>query len=48
LLVEEMEKNQSLNEEHTTLESWMEELSNHHDFLSADYERLTYDFLKRK
>ena len=26
----------------------MEELSNSHDFLSADHERLTYDYLKRK
>src|SRR3989337_2883504 len=26
----------------------MEELSNLHDFLLADHERLTYDYLKRK
>ena len=26
----------------------MDELSTHHDFLSADHERLTYDYLKRK
>jgi hypothetical protein len=26
----------------------MEELSIRHDFLSADHERLTYDYLKRK
>lgn len=48
LLVEEMEKNQSLIEEHSSLESRMEELSNRHDFLSADHARLTYDYLKRK
>ena len=48
LLVEEMEKNQSLTEDHFTLLSQMEELSNRPDFLSADHERLTYDYLKRK
>ena len=26
----------------------MDELSTHHDLLSADHERLTYDYLKRK
>jgi hypothetical protein len=48
LLVEEMEKNQSLTEEHSALESRMKELSDRHDFHSADHERLTYDYLKRK
>ena len=48
LLVEEMEKNQSLTEEYSTLKSRMDELSTRHDFLSADHERLTYDYLKRK
>jgi hypothetical protein len=48
LLVEEMEKNQSLTEEHITLESQMEELTSHHDFLLADHEKLTYEYLKRK
>ena len=48
LLVEEMEKNQLLTEEHSPLMSRMEEVSNRHDFLSADHERLTYDYLKRK
>jgi hypothetical protein len=48
LLVEEMEKNQSLTEEYSALQSQMEELSNRHDFISADHERLTYDYLKRK
>ena len=48
LLVKEMEKNQSLTEEYSTLQSRMEELSNRHDFLLADHERLTYDYLKRK
>ena len=43
LLVEEAEKNQSLTEEHCSLTPQMEELINRHDFLSADYERLTYD-----
>ena len=40
-----MEKNQLLT---ATLLTRMEELSNRHDFLSADHERLTYDYLKRK
>jgi hypothetical protein len=48
LLVEEMEKNQSLAEKHSALKSRMEELSNHHDFLLVNQERLTYDYLKRK
>ena len=48
MLVEEMEKNQSLTEEYSTLKSRMKELSDRHDFLSADHERLTYDYLKRK
>ena len=26
----------------------MQELTNRHDFVSADHERLTYDYLKRK
>jgi hypothetical protein len=48
LLVEEMEKNQSLTKEYSALESRMKELSNRHDFLLADHERLTYNYLKRK
>nr|XP_040258676.1 uncharacterized protein LOC120975981 [Aegilops tauschii subsp. strangulata] len=47
LLVEEMEKNQLLTEDHSALKSRMEELINRHDFLSADHERLTYNYLKR-
>jgi hypothetical protein len=48
LLVEEMEKNQSLTEEYSTLEARLNELMDRHEFLSADHERLTYEPLKRK
>nr|XP_020155476.1 microfibrillar-associated protein 1-like [Aegilops tauschii subsp. strangulata] len=48
LLVEDMEKNQSLAEESSTLKSRMDELSTRHDFLSTDHERLTYGYLKMK
>jgi hypothetical protein len=48
LLVEEMEKNQSVTDEYSTLEARLNELTSHHDFLSADHERLTYESLKRK
>ena len=37
-----------MTEEYSTLHSRMEELLNHNEFLSADHERLTYDYLKRK
>ena len=37
-----------LTEEYSALESQMDELSRRHEFLSADHERLTYDYLKRK
>ena len=47
LLVVEIEKNLSLNEEHSTLKSRMDELSTRHDSLLADHESLTYDYLKR-
>ena len=48
LLVEEMEKIQMLTTEHPAFLSEFEELSTHHDSLSVDHERLTYDYLKRK
>ena len=48
LLVEEMEKNQMLTNEHSALLAKFEDLSSRHDFLSDDHERLNYDFLKRK
>nr|XP_040254001.1 nucleolar and coiled-body phosphoprotein 1-like [Aegilops tauschii subsp. strangulata] len=48
LLVEEMEKNQSLTEEYSTLKSRMDEHLTRHDFLSTYPKRLTYDYLKRK
>ena len=41
LLVEEMEKNQSLTKEYSTPKTLMDDLSTHHDFLSADRERWT-------
>ena len=48
LLVEEMKKNQTLRNKHSTLLAKFEDLSGCHDFLSDDHERLNYDFLKRK
>ena len=47
LLVEEMEKNQMLAEEHAALSSTFEDLSIRHDSLSVDYEWFSKDFLKR-
>ena len=47
-LIDEMEKNQTLTNEHSALKEKYEELSTRHDLLSADYEKLTYEFLQRK
>ena len=43
-----MEKNQTLTNEHAALKEKLEELSTRLDLLSADYEKLTYEFLLRK
>src|SRR3954470_1379037 len=48
LLIDEIEKGQTLNNEHAALKEKLEELSSRHDLLSVDYEKLTYEFLQRK
>src|SRR4051812_35423096 len=48
LLIDEIEKNQTLTNEHAALKEKVEELSSRHDLLSVDYEKLTYEFLQRK
>src|SRR3954471_8263586 len=48
LLIDEMEKGQTLTNEHASLKEKYEELSSRHDLLSVDYEKLTYEFLQRK
>src|SRR3954462_9781263 len=48
LLINEMEKGQTLTNEHAALKEKFEELSSQHDRLSVDYEKITYEFLQRK
>src|SRR4051812_32596826 len=48
LLTDEIEKGQTLTNEHAALKEKLEELSSRHDILSVDYEKLTYEFLQRK
>src|SRR3954462_5009028 len=48
LLIDEIEKGQTLTNEHAALKEKFEELSSRHDLLSVDYEKLTYEFLQRK
>jgi len=48
LLIEEIEKGQTLTNEHSALKEKYDELSTRHDLLSVDYEKLTYEFLQRK
>src|SRR3954467_10889940 len=48
LLIDEIEKGQTLTNEHAALEDKFEELSSRHDLFSVDYEKLTYEFLQRK
>jgi hypothetical protein len=48
LLINEIEKSQTLTNEHAALKEKYEELSTRHDLLSVDYEKLTYEFLQRK
>ena len=42
LLINEIEKGQTLTNEHAALKEKYEELSTRHDLLSVDYEQLTY------
>src|SRR3954471_16029427 len=48
LLIDEIEKSQTLTNEHAALKEKFEELSSRHDLLSVDYEKLTYELLQRK
>src|SRR4051795_8510109 len=48
LLIDEIEKGQTLTNEHAALKEKYDELSSRHDLLSVDYEKLTYEFLQRK
>ena len=48
LLIDEMEKGQTLTNEHEVLKEKFEELSSRHDILLVDYDKLTYEFLQRK
>ena len=47
LLVEEMEKNQELTEEHDDFSSTIDDLSNRYDSLAVDYESLSDEILNR-
>src|SRR4051812_22109821 len=48
LLIDEIEKSQTLKYEHDALKEKYDELSSRHDLLLVDYEKLTYEFLQRK
>jgi len=48
LLIKEIEKGQTLTNEHSALKEKYDELSTRHDLLSVDYEKLTYEFLQWK
>src|SRR3954471_19185399 len=48
LLIDEIEKGQTLTNEHEALKLKFEELQSRHDLLSADHEKLIYEFLQRK
>src|SRR3954463_7295580 len=48
LLINEIEKGQTLTNEHIALKEKYDELSSRHDLLSVDYEKLTYEVLQRK
>ena len=45
LLIDEIEKGQTLTNEHEALKLKFEELQSRHDLLSANHEKLTYEFL---
>src|SRR3954471_6792091 len=48
LLIDEIEKGQTLTNEHAALKEKFDELSARHDLRSTDHEKLTYEFLLRK
>src|SRR3954464_5060444 len=48
LLINEIEKGQTLTNEHIALKEKYDELSSRHELLSVDYEKLTYGFLQGK
>src|SRR3954467_3783720 len=48
LLIDEIEKGQTLTNEHEALKLKFDELQTRHNLLSADHEKLTYEFLQRK
>ena len=48
LLIDEIEKGQTLTNEHSSLKEKFEELSSQHYLLSVNYEKLTYEFLQTK
>ena len=48
LLIDEIEKGQTLTNEHAALKEKFDELQSQHDLFSADHEKLNYEFLQRK
>src|SRR4051794_40361099 len=48
MLIDEIEKGQTLTNEHAALKEKFDEIQSRHDLLSADHENLTYEFLQRK
>src|SRR4051812_16799059 len=48
LLIDEIEKGQTLTNEHAALKEKYDELSARHDLLSVNHEKLNYEFLQRK
>ena len=47
-MIDEIEKGQTLTNEHAPLKENFDELSTRHDLISADHEKITYEFLQRK
>src|SRR3954470_19380091 len=48
LLIDEIEKSQTLTNEHEALKLKFDEIQTRHDILSTDHEKLAYEFLQRK
>src|SRR4051812_8088315 len=48
LLIDEIEKGQTLTNEHAAFKEKYDELPARHDLLSVDHEKLNYEFLQRK
>src|SRR3954462_218862 len=48
LLINEIEKGQTLSDEHAALKEKYDELSARHDLLTVNHEKLNYEFLQRK